>query len=215
MMSPSRSARATAMSMGSSPFLASLDISSISCTSSSNVALNLTSRSAMSAGNVGRSWAGSLYIAFIAAMRSGNDFFIEEFRLEWRLPHQNKNGEPNHRHGHDEGDYEQQTRPHAQDVHGFDQAAVLLGKPGDKLGSGGQLLAQLLDLRFEGALLRFRPLADGPRGVLLRDRGPELLRALHNRRRCSKQLGPGNDFERSYPAGHVRRQAASASLPGG
>src|SRR5882672_6493985 len=75
-ISPSRSASATAMSMGAAPFFDSCTISSISCTSSSSVALNLTSRSATSVGSDGRTLAGSLYIAFIAAMRCANDFFM-------------------------------------------------------------------------------------------------------------------------------------------
>jgi hypothetical protein len=60
---------ATATSAVAAPSLASLTISSISCTSSISVALNFTRRSATSSGSVGRSLAGSLYIAFIAAMR--------------------------------------------------------------------------------------------------------------------------------------------------
>src|SRR3954471_17392157 len=76
MMSPNRSAIATAMSDGLPPAFASATISSISWTSSISVALNLTSRSATSAGRAGFSWAGSLYIAFIAAMRPAKVLFI-------------------------------------------------------------------------------------------------------------------------------------------
>jgi hypothetical protein len=91
-------------------------------------------------------------------MRSGNGFFIGDFPTESRLSERGQNGEPGHCHGQDDAHDEQQARAHTQDIDGFDQAAVLLGQPGNKLGSRSQFLAQLPDLRFERALPGFRRL---------------------------------------------------------
>src|SRR5690349_1149924 len=77
MMSPRRSAIATAMSSFDAPALAIATMSSTSCTSSRSVALNLTSRSATLSGTAGRSWMGRRYIAFMEAMRAAKGRFID------------------------------------------------------------------------------------------------------------------------------------------